>query len=163
MKKEYVVVVANEENLADFHEEILMLEEENPFEHARAICDDYNKEEDRRKEITQGKYPVRKRTVLSVSKKSDDTVCDFVKISLMSVQDHKGFYDMCACKRCGLKVKRYGLVLPTYWNTKKCFPELVCLECNKEFKTLKGATAHKLLHSPIPPNAKASGILGGDL
>lgn len=121
----------------ELEEEIAMPDELSKKEleqEFREMADRFNDEEVRRKKEHPEYHMDSKRTFIKIIGDTGEYYCDFEKISIISRHLARGIADTLQCRRCGIKVLRYTLETPQH---RKCHPERVCKECNKEFKDLK--------------------------
>lgn len=114
----------------------------DPKDFVEKIMVDFNKEEDRRSEVSD-KYEARHRKIIRIIEETgiEKSFCDLKKYNNSTIIRGNENYDLMLCKNCGLFRRRFGLGID-FPEKFECFPDHVCKECNKEFKTPKLLQKH---------------------
>jgi len=114
----------------------------DPQTHFENVVKMFNEEEDRRHKDHR-KYQATYRELVSVgdSTGKKKVICNFDKLNTMTILRDKQVYDLMKCKNCKLILKRIGLGQGFDYD-RECHSELVCTQCNKQFKSEKNLTMH---------------------
>lgn len=123
-------------NTDDVWEETDYVEEgEDPQTHFENLIKTFNEEEDRRKK-QHPNYKPSYRELISVGESTgkEKTICDFHKINTSTIGRKGTNYDLMRCSICEIIIQRFGLGLGFDYK-RECHTELVCKQCNKQFKT----------------------------
>jgi len=106
------------------------------------IIVEFNAEEDRRHEANSD-YLKRKRKLISVhgeTGKSEEILiyCESTKFNLMTINRGNEVYDLYQCKNCLFFRKRHSVE----WHEEHCYPDRVCIKCNKLFTSVRNLAFH---------------------
>jgi len=86
-------------------------------------------------------FPDNKRKIVEIVGNTGKIYCDFHKANMLTVVRNRENYDIMECSQCKLFIKRHGLGQGFNYQ-RECKPDLVCVECNKQFKSKSGLKKH---------------------
>jgi len=128
-------------NINEWEEELPVRSLATAKEDIKNIIIKYNEKEKKR-------YgdEARLREFIQILSNTKQKIHDWQKINNFTQKDRNGYYDEYECPSCHLKKKRYGLGKPS---REKCYPDRVCIICNKQFANKINCEKHKTKYHKI--------------
>ncbi len=145
MKGKEVKFKSKDDNSDEINEESVGIPEgKTPEEFINQLVKDYNAEEDKRQKQNSD-YTVVYRKLISIEGYSGKDIelvvfCKFHhKVNLTTITRDGKAYDIIQCINCKFLFRRENIETPEFI---RCYPDRLCLDCNKVFMSPGGLNLH---------------------